>query len=285
LNRLSGIAAAWILATIFGAGSPPDCRAEKIIREAAFIPTAPAGHPMQHNDGLFARKRLEFSKVEVWKSTRRSDLIELLQESSVPSSVIEQATSPAHLVCLSQIANCWLIVDGDLKSLLAPHQKSIAMTIREEFPNLIQTQLGWRTVPPDTQKQILDQLLHHDTSPRASLVKLEVQRGDDLRAIAEKYAFGRDPAAVERYLRLRLGSADSVQVPLENILPRFIRTHINTYAPCDGMNCATTALNAHRNDPAKVELVETSQEDLKKALSTGYQKIGRRHRPQSRQLG
>lgn len=63
-------------------------------------------------------------------------------------------------------------------------------------------------------------------------------------ALARKYAMGRDPRPIERFLRAKLKDRDSMELPLESVLPRYIRRHLNRFQACSGANCYAAALSA-----------------------------------------
>ena len=88
-----------------------------------------------------------------------------------------------------------------------------------------------------------------DTSETASAkgenLALRVEAADDPAAIARKYAAGRDPLTVERLLREKLKGKSSIVLPLESLLPEFIRRNLNRFENCTGPNCTSAALSLH----------------------------------------
>ena len=66
---------------------------------------------------------------------------------------------------------------------------------------------------------------------------------DDLAALAARFAGGRDPRPIERYLRrkLALNQGRPVTMPLQNILHPFVRRKINTFEPTEEVTCHQAA--------------------------------------------
>jgi len=142
--------------------------------------------------------------------------------------------------------------------------------------------LVWSLLTPDLQSFLRD--LH--VPPHASRVGLDVTLAIDhdanLAAIANKYRMGRDPKAIEILLRKQLeaSSGRAVSIPLETILPKFIRKMVNSYAPDSGPNCFNAALCVGR--AAKYELTyirgddaQATQEVMRQELNAdGYRYVG-----------
>jgi hypothetical protein len=103
----------------------------------------------------------------------------------------------------------------------------------------------WSELDPSQRKKVRRHLLIDPVS-RGVRLHLQVSRGDELRAIAEKYAAGRDPAELEALLRTRLAASpkDTVSIPLQDLLPPFIRDTLGRHEDCHGPNCFNAALSA-----------------------------------------
>ncbi len=78
---------------------------------------------------------------------------------------------------------------------------------------------------------------------------LKITKDDDLAVVAKKYASDRDDRPIERYLRnlLQSSGGKEASLPLENILPSYIRDHLNQFATRDGPNCRNCAISANQS--------------------------------------
>ncbi len=74
-------------------------------------------------------------------------------------------------------------------------------------------------------------------------ILIYLNKEQNLTKLAEKYAMGRNPAPIERYL-YQLKNLGIQQIPIEQILTPFIRRFVNQYSVCHGPNCMNSAMNA-----------------------------------------
>jgi hypothetical protein len=116
---------------------------------------------------------------------------------------------------------------------------------------------------------------------RAVKLFLQLAPTSDLAAIARRYAMGRDPKALERYLRLRRKSRDDarVSIPLENLLPRWVQESLEGFDDCTGPNCINAALDigSQRHEKKYVtgaQMLERLGADFEKVPAGGELAVG-----------
>lgn len=127
---------------------------------------------------------------------------------------------------------------------------------------------NWRHFPRSAREEIVSQQFIEGRASRSVEARIQIRQGDDLAAIARKYAGERDPRPIERYLRKTLGSSPSVDIPLEKILHPFIRKWLDAYSHCHGPNCFNTGLNVNRGAHSVIE--HTPQHALMREAYENY---------------
>ena len=126
--------------------------------------------------------------------------------------------------------------------------------------------------------------------------RILIREGDDLAEIARTYAAGRDPALLERYLKKvmersrkksislslqnllawnRPPEEKPVEVPLKNLMTKFGRKSLDTYAGEHGPNCFNSGLCM--NDGPRVNLHYVDVAELTERLANDYDKITTGH--------
>jgi hypothetical protein len=115
------------------------------------------------------------------------------------------------------------------------------------------TPFTWPEFSPSAREDLVRLFLRRELSREGLAAEIEVHQGDDLTAIAKKYAGERDYRPIERYLKLLLSSSESAVVPLEKIMHPFIRKVIDSYSDCHGPNCFNAGINVNRGKGYKVE--------------------------------
>lgn len=108
---------------------------------------------------------------------------------------------------------------------------------------------NWRLLTLSMRLDEIKQITTH--SSRESLnVELIISKNDDLKAIAQKFAGGRDPLEIEAILSEALSHAKSreVAIPLQNILHPFIEQHVHKYSPYAGENCFRCGIMSNRKN-------------------------------------
>jgi hypothetical protein len=114
---------------------------------------------------------------------------------------------------------------------------------------------------------------------RAGLnVKISVSKDDNIAEIARMYAGERDPKPIERYLRaaLKKSGKTEIAVPVQNILPKFVRENLNTYRICHGAECRNAAISATLSNAAEAKSTPKhfTQEETISALKKDYRYVG-----------
>lgn len=128
------------------------------------------------------------------------------------------------------------------------------------------TQHTWQQMPVEVRKNWLNAEIAPTLTNTGLKVTLTINRHDDLRKIAEKYAGERDYRPIERLLRIQLRGGDSVKIPVEKLLHAFVRNMNESYASCHGPNCFNAGLNVNRAKGHRLELT-TPDELLRMAYS------------------
>lgn len=114
-----------------------------------------------------------------------------------------------------------------------------------------------------------------ELSRRGHVLTLRVTSADDLGALARKYAAGRDPRALERFLQAKLRGRDAVELPLQSLLPRFIRRTLDRFENCTGPNCIAAALSvrgsadypdSHRYDEGTMMMARLTGPEYREVL-------------------
>jgi hypothetical protein len=104
------------------------------------------------------------------------------------------------------------------------------------------------------------------TGFRTTELELVVRESDDLEAIAKTLAMGKSHDAI--LVKLRKSVRDhQTHIPLLEVSPDFAKNYTDTYAICDGANCANAVLNWY--DP-NVGVKHTGLEEFKDALSRQF---------------
>ncbi len=157
-------------------------------------------------------------------------------------------------------------IEKIFKGPAAEKMKNNIIQFREKHLILI-TPENWNVLPEYLRKMLVKSSLALGDTNIGIKVNLTLHRGDNLAAIARKYAGERDYRPIERFLRKTLGAADSAEIPLEKIMHPFIRRMMSLYSECHGPNCFNAGLNVNRSHSHKIEL--TSPKTL---LSEAYSK-------------
>lgn len=130
---------------------------------------------------------------------------------------------------------------------------------------------NWKAYSENTRQALIENNLEDELAREGVKAELTIRKGDNLAAIAARYAGERDPRPIERYLRNLLGTKDTVTVPLENIMHSFIRKSVGNYAACHGPNCFNTGLNVNRGRAPQVQY--TSDEELFDEIHKKYRSV------------
>jgi len=107
---------------------------------------------------------------------------------------------------------------------------------------------------------------------RAVRLFLQLKPSSDLAELSRRYALGRDPKALERYLRQRRKSSPEARarIPLENLLPRWVQKSLEDFDDCTGPNCINAALGLSSGKNEKKYM--TGAQMLEK-LGSDFQKV------------
>lgn len=113
----------------------------------------------------------------------------------------------------------------------------------------------WQGLTALQRAEVLKNLDNGNIPPRRGhALMLRIDTSEDLAALAHKYAAGRDPRFIEDYLRRKLKGNASVTIPLESILPRFIRRNLHRFEDCTGPDCLRAAVSVREGyNPSRLD--------------------------------
>jgi hypothetical protein len=132
----------------------------------------------------------------------------------------------------------------------------------------------WRLLSEDAREAAVAHMGPENFGTRTTAkLYVELTSKTDLGDLAKRYALGRNPEVVERYLTMRRGRSRSrtVLVPLENILPSWIRKAMERFEECTGANCVNAALGVHEDRAHRHRYV--TGEEMLQTLGSSFEKI------------
>jgi len=135
----------------------------------------------------------------------------------------------------------------------------------------------WRDLPADQKMMFIKDLtnLEIENTQKAVKVEIRIKSEEDIQAVSRKYSGGGNAKAVVRLLRIKLAKSvtGEIVIPLESILPPFIRKRVGSYGTVSGPSCYNSGICVNRGNRFQVEYNSVSE--LNNVISNEYVKVPR----------
>lgn len=136
---------------------------------------------------------------------------------------------------------------------------------------LIFTPEFWPLLNRQLRKEYVLKNLKDSPNRYGHQILIHLNQEKNLTKLAEKYAMGRNPAYLERYLYY-LKNLGIQQIPLEKILTPFIRQFVNQYSICHGPNCMNSAKNVGKTKKM-ISIQTTDTDEFLSNMHEGYEMV------------
>lgn len=157
---------------------------------------------------------------------------------------------PGYITDLAGATAKALAMRAPSPQLIDSRSPGLLATRHTIVPSMEQVRI-WFDNHQNDQTDFSQILLRHASKPLrfdGYQLDIEVRSPEDILALAKKYSAGRDPQQLESLMRQRLErNGGPVWIPLEDLLPSFVRNKLNSFENCSGPDCAFSALSFHNN--------------------------------------